>query len=59
MSLPDLLDNGAAFPQRNLLVFLTFCVIMVTLVVQGLSLPMLIRKFRLIETHDVHKEHVA
>jgi len=59
MSLPNLLDNGAAFPQRNLLVFLTFCVIMVTLVVQGLSLPMLIRKFRLIETHDVHKERVA
>lgn len=44
LSLPDALDNGAPFPQRDLLVFLTFCVILVTLVAQGLSLPWLIRK---------------
>jgi monovalent cation/hydrogen antiporter len=32
------------FPQRNLIVFLTFAVIFVTLVVQGLTLPTLIRR---------------
>lgn len=42
MSLPQMLDSGDAFPQRDLLVFLTFCVILITLVAQGLSLPFLI-----------------
>ena len=34
----------ATTPERNLLIFLTFFVILVTLVGQGLSLPLLIRK---------------
>jgi monovalent cation/hydrogen antiporter len=36
-------------PQRPLLVFLTFCVILVTLVVQGLTLPALIK---VLHVHD-------
>jgi monovalent cation/hydrogen antiporter len=44
ISLPEKLEGGAPFPQRNLVIFLTFCVILVTLVFQGLSLPWLIRK---------------
>jgi hypothetical protein len=43
MSLPEKLANGDPFPQRNLIIFLTFSVILVTLVLQGLSLPALIR----------------
>jgi CPA1 family monovalent cation:H+ antiporter len=43
ISLPEVLSNGAAFPQRELMIFLTFCVIFVTLVLQGLTLPPLIR----------------
>jgi CPA1 family monovalent cation:H+ antiporter len=43
MSLPRTVAGGAPFPQRNLIVFLTFCVILATLVVQGLTLPPLIR----------------
>jgi CPA1 family monovalent cation:H+ antiporter len=35
LALPALLDDGSLFPQRNLIVFLTFCVICVTLVLQG------------------------
>ena len=35
------------FPMRNLLLFLTFAVILATLVVQGLTLPALIRRLRL------------
>ena len=34
------------FPQRDLILFLTFCVIVATLVGQGLSLPWLIRASR-------------
>lgn len=43
LSLPETLADGAPFPQRNLIVFLTFSVILVTLVLQGLTLPPLIR----------------
>ena len=35
ISLPTMLQNGAPFPQRNFIIFLTFCVIFVTLVLQG------------------------
>jgi monovalent cation/hydrogen antiporter len=42
-SLPEKLSSGAPFPYRDLIIFLTFCVIFATLVVQGLSMPSLIR----------------
>lgn len=42
-ALPLVTQSGAPFPERALIVFLTFCVIFVTLVLQGLSLPFLIR----------------
>jgi CPA1 family monovalent cation:H+ antiporter len=35
------------FPQRNLIIFMTFCVILATLVLQGLTLPWLIRRLGL------------
>lgn len=38
-SLPYRLANGELFQQRNMIIFLTFCVILVTLVLQGLTLP--------------------
>jgi monovalent cation/hydrogen antiporter len=43
LAIPLATDAGAPFPERNLMIFLTFCVIFGTLVVQGLSLPKLIR----------------
>ncbi len=43
ISLPEKLADGSPFPQRNLIIFLTFSVILVTLVLQGLTLPWLIR----------------
>jgi CPA1 family monovalent cation:H+ antiporter len=46
VSLAAALALPADFPQRNLLVFLTFAVIFATLVVQGLTLPALIRAVR-------------
>lgn len=44
LALPLTRQNGEAFPQRNVILFITFIVIFVTLVVQGLSLPWLIRR---------------
>lgn len=46
-ALPFVLPNGAAFPGRNYILFFTFCVILATLVFQGLTLPFLIRKLRI------------
>ncbi|MBT1689478.1 Na+/H+ antiporter [Dawidia soli] len=47
LSIPLLLDNGQAFPQRNMILFITFMVILITLVLQGLTLPAVIRWLQL------------
>lgn len=47
LALPFVLASGAEFPFRNLLIFITFFVILATLVVQGLSLPPIIRRLKL------------
>jgi CPA1 family monovalent cation:H+ antiporter len=44
LALPLTTHSGAPFPDRDLILFLTFAVIFSTLVVQGLSLPALIRR---------------
>jgi CPA1 family monovalent cation:H+ antiporter len=44
LALPFEVSSGVPFPHRDLIIFLTFSVILVTLVGQGLTLPMLIRK---------------
>ena len=51
IGLPAIVENGAPFPQHERIVFLTFCVIFVTLVLQGLTLPPLIRWLRVSEAH--------
>ncbi len=43
LAIPNVTDSGAPFPDRELIVFLAFSVILVTLVFQGLSLPFVIR----------------
>src|SRR3954470_2204665 len=43
LAIPLTTDAGGPFPDRDLIIFLTFAVIFFTLVVQGLSLPALIR----------------
>jgi Na+/H+ antiporter len=43
LSIPVYLDNGTRFPERSMILFITFSVILVTLVLQGLTLPALIR----------------
>lgn len=43
LALPLTTNTGSPFPDRDLIVFLSFVVILATLIVQGLSLPLLIR----------------
>lgn len=43
LSIPIYVNNHEYFPQRNLILFITFVVILVTLVLQGLTLPLVIR----------------
>ncbi len=43
ISVPQQLNDGSPFPQRSVIIFLTFSVILTTLVLQGLTLPVLIR----------------
>ena len=43
LAIPLTMRGGAPFPQRNSIIFLAFIVIFVTLVVQGLSLPLLVK----------------
>jgi len=63
-ALPFTIATAAVFPERDRIVFLTFCVIMATLVVQGLGLVPLIRLLGLRadpapEQELQHARHVA
>ncbi|MEO8763562.1 MAG: Na+/H+ antiporter [Ginsengibacter sp.] len=60
LAIPISLDDGTEFPQRNLILFITFVTILVTLVLQGLTLPYIIRRSRLFEvlTGDKSDESV-
>ena len=58
LSIPLATDAGAAFPNRNLIIYLAFSVILGTLVIQGLTLPALIRALR-IEDDDIAEREDA
>ncbi|MEY2603435.1 MAG: monovalent cation/hydrogen antiporter [Verrucomicrobiota bacterium] len=49
LALPLTLSNGRTFPGRDYILFITFCVILATLVLQGLSLPALIRRLGVVD----------
>jgi monovalent cation/hydrogen antiporter len=64
LALPLETNAGAPFPDRNLIIFLTFAVIFFTLVVQGLSLPAVIRALGVTDdgsadTEELHARLVA
>lgn len=56
LALPMTFRDGRPLPQRDLVIFLTFCVILSTLVFQGLSLPSLIRWLRIREPREDRNE---
>lgn len=43
LAIPLTLDTGEPFPHRNMILFITFVVILVTLVFQGLTLPIFLK----------------
>ncbi|MEO8069607.1 MAG: Na+/H+ antiporter [Flavobacteriales bacterium] len=49
LAIPVALADGTEFPHRSLILFITFVVILLTLVVQGLTLPVLIRRSKLFD----------
>ena len=57
LSIPLLISEGQPFPHRNLILFITFVVILVTLVFQGLTLPWLIRKVEPVDKNTTIPEH--
>lgn len=52
LSIPVTLADGTPFPQRNLILFITFVVILLTLVVQGLTLPYFIKKLNILRDDE-------
>lgn len=57
VSLAAALAIPLEFPQRNLILFITFLVILLTLLIQGLTLPGIIRRSKLFESLDPAPEH--
>jgi CPA1 family monovalent cation:H+ antiporter len=58
LALPLETDAGTPFPDRDLIIFLTFAVIFATLVVQGLTLPALIRALRVTSDGTEQREEL-
>lgn len=56
LALPTVLSDGSVFPHRDLIVFLAFSLICVTLVLQGITLPALIRALGMASTGDINRE---
>src|SRR3954453_19392981 len=61
LALPIHTDAGTPLPGRELIQFITFALILVTVVGQGLTLPWLIRRLGVIEdgTGEEHEEYRA
>lgn len=56
LAVPILTSTGAPFPERSILIFLTFSVILATLLLQGLTLGPLIRRLGLNSRATVDEE---
>lgn len=57
LSIPHFIREGQPFPYRNLILFITFIVILVTLVFQGMTLPWVIRKIKPEDRYTTIPEH--
>jgi Na+/H+ antiporter len=56
LAIPIALSGDKAFPHRNMILFITFCVILVTLVLQGLTLPLIIKWLKVETTENKEEE---
>ena len=55
LSIPLVTDEGLPFPERSMIIYITFVVILVTLLLQGLTLPILINRM----TFPVFNDHLS
>lgn len=55
LSIPFYLTGKTEFPYRNLILFITFTVILITLVVQGLTITPIIRLLKIEDTGDARR----
>jgi monovalent cation/hydrogen antiporter len=56
LAIPEHLPGGAVFPHRDLIIFITFTVILVTLVGGGLTLPALVRALHVLPGGDEERD---
>lgn len=59
LAVPMVLPGGDAFPHRNMILFITFCVILSTLVLQGLTLPLIIGRLKIEVKENKEEERLA
>jgi CPA1 family monovalent cation:H+ antiporter len=59
LAIPLTIGNGVPFPHRNLILFITFVVILMTLVVQGLTLPYFIKRSKLFDAFNEDTEETG
>ncbi len=57
LSIPIIMKDGTPFPHRSLIILITFVVIFVTLVFQGLTLPFLLKILKIKEIDNIMPEH--
>lgn len=57
LSIPLMMDKHHAFPKRDLILFITFMVILITLVFQGVTLPLVVKWMKLGEDRFFMPEH--
>ncbi len=56
LAIPYFMDNGSPFPHRDMILFVTFGVIIVTLVGQGLMLPAVVRWLGLADLGNIERK---
>lgn len=61
LAIPIHMVDGALFPHRNVFIFITYCVIVATLLIPTLTLPFLVKIFKLVEdpTDKIREEALA
>lgn len=60
LSIPFVMSEGVIFPHRDLIIFITYCVIVITLIVPTISLPIILNNLHLPgEVNDMREESMA
>lgn len=55
LAIPLTLSSGEPFPHRHLILFITFIAILLTLLVQGLTLPTIIKRLKLFDSYMLNE----